>query len=206
LLAESELTSMAVAKLSPDDKLGNFVAVDGHVEVIEYSDFPLDVAERRDANGSLTFWAGSIAVHVFAVDFLERALGLRDALPFHVAHKKVPHVDSSGQRVEPTLPNALKFERFIFDLLPHAANAIVVEYPEQEVFAPLKNAPGAARDTPEYVRELMIAQHRHWLEQAGVKIVDGVPVEISPLWALDSAGVAARADRPSAIDQPTYLR
>ena len=29
LLAESELTSMAVAKQSPQDKLGNFVTIDG---------------------------------------------------------------------------------------------------------------------------------------------------------------------------------
>jgi UDP-N-acetylglucosamine/UDP-N-acetylgalactosamine diphosphorylase len=206
LLADSELTSMAVAKQTPDDKLGNFVAIDGQVHVIEYSDFPHDVAERRDANGSLTFWAGSIAVHVFAVDFLERTLELRDALPFHVAHKKVPHVDGSGNRVEPTQPNALKFERFIFDLLPHANNALVVEYSEREVFAPLKNAPGADRDTPEYVRDLMVDQHRHWLTAAGVKIAEGVPVEISPLWALDAAGVAARADRLPSIDKPTYLR
>lgn len=206
LLAKSELTSMAVAKQSPRDKLGNFVSVDGRVQVIEYSDFPDDVADRRDANGSLAFWAGSIAVHVFAVDFLERTLRLRDALPFHVAHKKVPHVDEAGRLVEPAEPNALKFERFIFDLLPHAENAIVVEYPERDVFAPLKNAPGADRDTPEYVRKFMIDQHRRWLEAAGVKLADGVPVEISPLWALDAAGVAARSHRPRSIDQPTYLR
>jgi UDP-N-acetylglucosamine/UDP-N-acetylgalactosamine diphosphorylase len=206
LLAESELTSMAVAKQSPDDKLGNFVAVDGRVQVIEYSDFPADVAQRRNPNGSLTFWAGSIAVHVFAVDFLERALGLRDALPFHVARKKVPYIDERGRQIEPAQPNALKFERFIFDLLPHAENSLVVEYPEREVFAPLKNAPGADRDTPEYVRELMVDQHRYWLTAAGVKIAAGVPVEISPLWALDAAGVAARADRPPSINQPTYLR
>jgi UDP-N-acetylglucosamine/UDP-N-acetylgalactosamine diphosphorylase len=97
LLAGSELTSMAVTKQTPRDKLGNFVAVDGRVQVIEYSDFPEDVAERRNADGSLTFWAGSIAVHVLAVDFLERTLRLRDALPFHVAHKKVPYVDDTGR-------------------------------------------------------------------------------------------------------------
>jgi UDP-N-acetylglucosamine/UDP-N-acetylgalactosamine diphosphorylase len=207
LLADSELTSMAVAKQSPHDKLGNFVAVDGRVQVIEYSDFPEDVAERRDANGALTFWAGSIAVHVFAVDFLERTLGLKDALPFHVARKKVLHVNDAGRLVEPSQPNALKFERFIFDLLPHAEHAIVVEYEERDVFAPLKNAPGADRDTPEYVRRMMSDQHRGWLEAAaGVAVADGVLVEISPLWALDAAGVAARADRPPSIDRPTYLR
>ena len=49
-----------------------------------------------------------------------------------------------GGLVEPKEPNALKFERFIFDLLPHAKNALVVEFAEADVFAPLKNAPGAA--------------------------------------------------------------
>ena len=49
LLAESELTSMAVAKQTPQDRLGNFAMIDGRLQVIEYSDFPDDVAEQRDA-------------------------------------------------------------------------------------------------------------------------------------------------------------
>jgi UDP-N-acetylglucosamine/UDP-N-acetylgalactosamine diphosphorylase len=206
LLAGSELTSMAVAKQTPQDKLGNFVAVDGRVQVIEYSDFPDDVAEQRTGDGSLVFWAGSIAVHMFSVAFLERALALGDALPFHVARKAVPYVDDAGRVVEPPQPNALKFERFIFDLLPHARNAIVVEYPEADVFAPLKNAPGAKRDTAEYVQRFMMNQHRHWLRAAGTRVADDVLVEISPLWALDADGVAARMDRPAQIDRPTVLR
>ncbi len=205
LLAQSELTSMAVAKQSPRDKLGNFAAIDGRLQVIEYSDFPDDVAEKRAADGSLVFWAGSIAVHVFSVAFLERALALGDALPFHIAHKRVPHLDDAGRLVDPREPNALKFERFIFDLLPHAENAIVVEYPEADVFAPVKNAPGADRDTAEYVRRFMMDQHRHWLEAAGSRVAKGVAVEISPLWALDADGVAERRDRPNTIDAPTYL-
>jgi UDP-N-acetylglucosamine/UDP-N-acetylgalactosamine diphosphorylase len=60
LLAQSDLTSMAVAKQSPQDKLGNFVMIDGRVQVIEYSDFPDDVSARRAADGSLclqrSFW------------------------------------------------------------------------------------------------------------------------------------------------------
>jgi len=52
---------------------------------------------------------------------------------------------------------------------------------------------------------LLSEQHRRWLAAAGVRVADGVPVEISPLWALDAASVAARADRPKSIDKPTYL-
>jgi UDP-N-acetylglucosamine/UDP-N-acetylgalactosamine diphosphorylase len=205
LLASSDLTSMAVAKQTPQDRLGVFAIVDGRTQVIEYSDLPDDVAEKRAADGSLVFWAGSIAVHVFSVAFLERALALKDAMPFHVAHKKVPFIDGNGRLIEPQEPNALKFERFIFDLLPHAKNPLVVEHAEADVFAPLKNAPGAPRDTPEYVHQFMIAQHRKWLEAAGTRVAGGVPVEISPLWALDAEAVATRTDRPRAIDSPTYL-
>jgi UDP-N-acetylglucosamine/UDP-N-acetylgalactosamine diphosphorylase len=206
LLANSDLTSVAVAKQTPQDRLGIFAMIDGQMQVIEYSDLPDDVAALRDASGSLKFWAGSIALHMFSVAFLERALTLKDGLPFHIAHKKVAYIDEAGKRIEPKQSNALKFERFIFDLLPHAKNPLVVEFAEGDVFAPLKNASGAERDTPEYVQQFMIAQHRKWLEAAGTRIAEGVSVEISPLWALDAEGVAVRVDRPSIIDHPTYMR
>lgn len=205
LLARSELTSMAIEKSSPRDKVGNFVSIDGKVHVIEYSDFPDDVAERRDADGALTFWAGSIAIHMFSVEFLDRCTGHGDSLPFHVAHKKVPYLDHEGRLVQPAEPNALKFERFIFDLLPMAKNPLVVEYEEREVFAPLKNAPGAAKDTAEYVQRFLMDQHRRWLRGAGTAIEESVAVEISPLWALDAEGVRERSDRPREIVEPTYL-
>ena len=41
-------------------------------------------------------------------------------LPLHIAHKKVPHCDDSGNTVTPATPNAFKFEKFIFDVLPDA--------------------------------------------------------------------------------------
>lgn len=202
----SELTSVAVAKQEPKDKLGNFVMVDGKLCVIEYSDFPDDVASATNADGGLKYWAGSIAVHIFGVAFLERMLSMKDALPFHIANKKVPHVTSDGSPVEPSENNALKFERFIFDLLPQAERPIVVEYAEEEIFAPLKNAPGAPKDTPEYVQRFLIDQYRRWLAAAGVETPAETPIEISPLWALDAAGVAERAGEGVAIVGATYLR
>jgi len=205
LLAESELTSLAVAKQEPQEKLGNFAMVDDRLQVIEYSDFPDEVAERRDATGELVFWAGSVAVHVFDVAFLKRAVDLADALPFHVAEKKVSYVDSSGERIEPREANALKFERFIFDLLPHARNPIVVEYAEEESFAPLKNAPGAAKDTAEYVQGMMLAQHSRWLRGAGAELAEGVEVEISPLYACDAQQVVEKVEPGRRFEQSVYL-
>jgi hypothetical protein len=52
----------------------------------------------------------------------------------------------------------------------------------------------------------MIHLHRQWLESAGAKIAENVPVEISPLLALDSDELRAKIKPGAAIDKPTYLR
>ena len=115
--------------------------------MIEYSDLPPEQAQRQDEDGNLVLWAGSIAVHVFDTAFLLRMADDADSLPFHHARKKVPHIDARGVEVEPDAPNAIKFERFIFDLLPAAKNALAVESEKRLSFAPVKNASGAAADT-----------------------------------------------------------
>ena len=206
LLAESELSSEVVAKKDPKDRVGNVVEIDGHLRVIEYSDLPVEIAQRRRPDGSLAIWAGSIAVHVFDVAFLRRMVAKADALPFHIAHKTVEYIDGEGAARQPSEPNAYKFERFIFDLLPSAENALVVEVDPQLHFAPLKNASGAPEDTPEAVRDQMIALHTAWLRYAGVEVSDGTPVEISPLMALDAEELAERVAAETKIAGPTYLR
>ena len=125
--------------------------------------------------------------------------------PSIVARKKVPYVDDQGQTHDPQEANAIKFERFIFDLLPWAHNAIVVEGDPSEVFAPVKNAEGAEFDTPTATREAMIRLHSKWLRTAGVTIHHDVAVEISPLWALDERQVAERLQTPLEIEEPTFL-
>ncbi len=209
LLAGSELSTLVVAKRSLRDKVGNVVALDGRLRIIEYSDLnPLDdaVLERRMPDGGPVFWAGSTAVHAIDLAFLERMAGSAGALPFHLAHKAVPHVDpQTGRRVEPAKPNALKFERFIFDLLPAAERAIVVEVDWQRSFAPVKNAPGDASDTPESVRGQMIALHREWLTAAGARVAAGVPVEICPLFAQDAVELAGRVAPGLAVTSERYF-
>ena len=204
LLSGSEMSSQVVRKRVPQDRMGNVVQVDGRLHMIEYSDLPKKVADRRKPDDSLAIWAGSIAVHVMDLDFLDRLAGTAAGLPFHVARKKVPYIDGSGRRIEPASENALKFERFIFDLLPSASRAIVVEVDPREHFAPLKNATGD-EDTPEKVRARMVALHAGWLRAAGTELLDGVPVEISPLWALDAGEAAARVTPGMEITEPTYF-
>lgn len=207
LLSQSEFTTLVVAKQRPEDKLGVVVDVDGVVRIIEYINLPADAAARRAEDGSLALWAGSIAVHGVEVEFLRRVTERDHGLPFHTALKKVPHLSPAGEFVDPVEPNALKFERFVFDLMPQARRAVVVEGDPADCFAPLKNGSGAAAtDTPETVRAALVAQHRRWLEAAGARIAPDVAVEISPLWALDAVQVAERVEKGLTIDKDTYLR
>ena len=205
LLAESELSTQVIAKRDPLERVGNVVRVDDRLIVIEYSDLSDEAAVVRNPDGSLRIWAGSIAVHVMDTALLRRLADTTEGLPLHIALKKVAHVDPSGARIEPAKPNAVKFERFIFDLMPMAHNAIVVEVDPAKAFAPLKNASGAKTDTPEIVRAQIAALGRDWLRQAGVEVDDSVIVEISPLFALDTEQLAAQIASGTRIIEPTYF-
>jgi UDP-N-acetylglucosamine/UDP-N-acetylgalactosamine diphosphorylase len=205
LLADAEMSTQVIAKRDPLERVGNVVLVDGHLMVIEYSDLPDDSANRRNPDGSLALWAGSIAVHVFDAALLRRLAGTADGLPFHIAHKKVAHVDTAGQPIEPKRPNAIKFERFIFALMPQSRNAIVVEVDPARAFGPLKNASGAKEDTPESVRAQLSALHRIWLRQAGADVPDDVAMEVSPLVALDAEELATKIRPGTRFSGATYV-
>lgn len=210
ILEKSHLTSQVVRKNDPLQRVGNVVDVDGRVQIIEYSDLPEKNARQTTDDGSLKFWAGSIAVHVFNVDFLQSVAKQSEAndqlLPFHIAHKKVPYVDSDGNLVSPEKPNAFKFERFVFDLLPLAQKSIVVEVDPNEGFAAVKNAPPATSETAETTKAAIVAQHTRWLAAAGVPMAPGVKVEIHPAVAHDAESVKERLSQINPISEDTYLQ
>jgi UDP-N-acetylglucosamine/UDP-N-acetylgalactosamine diphosphorylase len=210
-LSGSELTSQVIRKRFHNDKVGNIVEVDGRLYVIEYSDLPESVGKQTNPDGSLKIWAGSVAVHLFNMELLER--GQRDsALPFHYARKKVPYIETKsggsnplGALVQPEKENAIKFERFIFDLLPSAKNAVVVEVDPPNHYAPLKNAPGSASDSPETVKRDISAMHVAWLRQAGAVVREDVPIEISPLFADSPEAVAEKIAEGKEFEKPTFF-
>ena len=207
ILSGSELTSQVIRKRSPSDKVGNIVEVDGRLYVIEYSDLPESVGKQTNPDGSLKIWAGSIAVHVFNVELLDRVSRSTVSLPFHYARKKVSFVDiQTGKQIKPDKENAIKFERFIFDLLPSAKNAVVVEVDPPNHYAPLKNAPGSASDSPETVKRDLSAMHTAWLRHAGAVVQEGTMIEISPLFADSPETVAERITQGQTFVQSTHLQ
>ncbi|MFM7976568.1 MAG: UTP--glucose-1-phosphate uridylyltransferase, partial [Pirellula sp.] len=205
ILKGSQATTQVVQKRFATEKVGNVVEVDGKTQIIEYSDLPEDVAKQTNPDGSLKLWAGNIAVHVFDIEFLNRSCQSRDALPFHRAHKAVPYVDDQGKECIPSGPNAIKLERFVFDLLPAADRALVVEARASEAFAPVKNAIGSPTDSPGTCKAALVDLHRRWLTDAGVKLDEGCLVEIHPNWAWDEHEVQTRLDKPTQIHADTYF-
>lgn len=186
----SEMSSKAVLKTDPGEKVGAFAMVDGRLQVLEYSDLPEELANARDSGGRLKFRAGSIAIHMLNLDLVERLGGSTDPaerLPFHRALKKVPHVNERGEPVDPQEPNGVKFEMFVFDALLFANNPLVIETPREREFSPVKNATGG--DSPETCKADQLRQFARWLEAAGATVSKdrtGLPdmlFEISPLFA-----------------------
>ena len=54
----------------------------------------------------------------------------------------------------------VKLELFIFDTFPLAASTALLEVRREEEFAPVKNAPGSATDSPDTARAAIMALHR----------------------------------------------
>lgn len=184
LLERAEVSTKVVAKRSAEERMGVAVNLAGRCQIIEYSDLPADVARQTNPDGSLKIWAGSTAMHVFSLPFLKSMAATGVNLPFHIASKAVPYLDpTTGVLVQPAAPNALKFERFIFDVLPLAERSLIVETDRPIEFNPIKNKAG--EDSPQTATAALEQLHRGWLRQHGVTIADQVPVEISPLRALE---------------------
>ncbi len=188
--SSSEMSSKMVTKANAEEKVGVFCKARGKVEVIEYSDLPMELQRETLADGSLRFLAGSIAIHAIGVEFVERLVNdPKFQLPYHRAEKKIPCIDPvSGDAITPTANNGVKLERFVFDALAFAKDSIVYETDRVEEFAPIKNASGA--DSPESSKDLQTLRAARWLERAGVAIpkkADGSPdcvLEISGRTAL----------------------
>ncbi|MBN1557779.1 MAG: UDPGP type 1 family protein [Lentisphaerae bacterium] len=173
------------AKRSPGEGLGVVARVNGRSAVVEYSELTDEQKAARRPDGTLLYRYGSVAIHVFDRAFLRRMADT--ALPLHLAHKKVPFCDDAGAPVEPDGPNAYKFEKFIFDVLPLAGRTMNLAFRRENEFSPVKNADGV--DSPATAQRDMIRRFARWLESCGVDIPrngDGDPavrIEIDPLFA-----------------------
>lgn len=196
--AGSDLSSKMVPKAYASEKVGHFCTQGGRNLVIEYSDMPAALQAEKEPDGQLRYRAGSVAIHIFDRDFIAQLGGdvAGAKLPFHRANKKIPFVNAAGEMTKPEEPNGVKFEMFVFDALPLAKNAVIIEAFRGDDFSPVKNAEGI--DSPKTCAEDQRRMFGRWLQAAGADVpVDETDLpeavfEISHRFAADQADFIKR--------------
>ncbi len=171
--------SKVVSKKSPDEKAGILCYQNKRPAIVEYSELPVELAQKTNDDGNLIYDNANIISHLLKLEVIEEFFNYE--IPFHVAHKKIPYTNISGDIEYPSEPNGYKFESFIFDIFSYVVDMAVLKVRREEEFAPVKNKDG--EDSPFTAKNLVLNLHRNWLINSGVdsKLLDRKIVEISPL-------------------------
>ena len=143
--------SKVVRKVEPHEKMGLLCLEDGKPSIVEYYEMSKEMAEAKDADGSLTYKFGVILNYLFSLTRLEQIVN--ESLEVHVVEKKIPYIDANGNKVSPTEPNGYKFELLVLDMVHMMDNNLAFEVERQKEFAPIKNLHGT--DSVDSARDLL---------------------------------------------------
>lgn len=114
---EADVILKAITRRDPSEKVGVIAMREDKLHVIEYSE--IDEKQRE-----LPWKVAHTGLLSFSMEFIRKAAEV--SLPLHLAKKG----------------NFWKREYFLFDVLPHAEKSLVIVYPREQIFAPLKNRTG----------------------------------------------------------------
>ncbi len=169
--------SKVVPKAGPNEKVGIFALQNGKPGVVEYSDLPENYRDMTNADGSLTFDGGNIAIHLFKTDGLRKLQ--TGKLPWHTARKTVCGIEKCW-----------KFEQFLFDAFPLLGTMMPFGVVREEEFSPVKNAEG--NDSPKTARIMIGKLHKEWLKKAHVEVKPDKLYEVSPTISYAGEGLSRR--------------
>lgn len=150
------VSSKSVLREDPAEKAGVFrLDAAGLPGVAEYTEVGALAAERA-SDGGLLFREANIASHLVRRETAARFA--REGLPWHLARKKLAHLDpATGEAgTEPVC----KYERFLFDAFPLAGSMSLLRASRALEFAPVKNADGG--DSPATALAALRAQSALW--------------------------------------------
>ena len=200
------MSSQVIAKRDPLEQVGNVVAVDGRLVVIEYSDLPGDVAQRRNADGCAGHLGRQhcgprLRAVVSGADGGRRPRACLSTSPARRWPTWTAPAGGSSRAAQRPEIRALHFR-------PHALG-------RRRGGDRGRSGPGL-RPAEERLRRA----HEHAGDGAGpddglasrlaaargVEVADDVAVEINPLFALDAEELAGKVPAGTKIAAPTYLR
>lgn len=146
----NEIGTRTVLKRDPQERVGVLCKQNNKIKVIEYTELPKEIACIKDDDGELVFGESHIMCNLFSLNAIKRAS--TKELEYHIAFKKADYLDEDGNFVKATVPNAYKFEQFIFDSFKLFDNISILRGKREEDFAPVKNMVG--EDSPETAKKL----------------------------------------------------
>lgn len=152
-----EASLKVCVKCDSAEKVGVVCKKNGKYDIVEYSELSEEEATRQQPDGSLFLELGSILIFMLSAGKLLDLASNTETLNklYHVAHKKLEHWDESQQQtVKPEKENGYKFELFLHNFLPFVGEGKfgAIKVVREEEFGPVKNADGAATDTPSIAR------------------------------------------------------
>lgn len=146
-----DCTVKVVPKEYPEELMSVLCLEDGKPSMIAYYEMDDALRHATDADGNLLYGCGDILNTVFSVSALDACMN--EALPVHLAKKKVPYADPDGTVHEAKEPNGYKYELFLFDVLPYMPSVNLYLTERVREFAPVKNLTGV--DSVDSARELL---------------------------------------------------
>lgn len=199
VLRGAEMSSKNHRKSHVREAVGVHCLCDGEYRVIEYSE--LDIYPQlleTDASGQIRYYAGNPAIHIISTGFVQRVYDIFGQFPWHLAHKRIPYINETGERVQPSAPNGYKFETFVFDALRFVKHPPVAVGIEREgEYTPTKQFEGD--NSVVAARRSMASLWSKWLDAAGSPVprdangACAIQVEISPRFAWSLEEFVARS-------------
>jgi len=181
-----------VWKTGPHEKVGVLAEKAGKPCIVEYSEITSEMAERSDTNGRLVFGAGNICNHFYTLEFLQEKVIPNLGNLYHIARKNIPYYDAASKStIKPESNNGIKLESFIFDIFPLSEQMGVLDCERDQEFAPVKNAPGSASDSPDTARAYLSKQAQKWVTEVGGKLTGDLDslCEILPMTSYGGEGL-----------------
>ena len=156
-----EIATKSILKNNPEEKVGAICKKNNKIKVIEYSEMSENMKNDTNEDGELKYGESHIMCNLFSLKALKKLS--KKKLPYHIAHKKSDYLDESGNLIHPEIPNAYKFESFIFDGWTYFKDIAILRGKREEDFAPIKNKEGI--DSPKTAIELY---HHYYKEEKKV--------------------------------------
>lgn len=170
---ESDIALIVIPRVDPLESVGVVKQENGRTFIVEYSE--LSSQDRASCVGD-----ANVSLFSFSMNFAKHAATLE--LPIHYAKKCITQQGHNYM--------ALKQERFIFDLLPHAHAVTLLRRDRKECFAPVKEAQGRA--SKEAAQQALMAHDRNVLMHLLEKEIPLGPIELCPCFYYPTPELTAR--------------